>query len=266
MLIVTSFIPTNTRAQSIPLNGLSLKLVPQHESVAEDVGTKAVQVSYDSRGLKVIWYSLVKNMVEGTEYPTFKIKVRRGIVETDGLELKTALFQPALWGNGYIRTETALPLWVDPEYLKLKGRQKQAFNAGLLGTNKYLLKTAPDRLFEQLTYFQNLYDQYVMGHEVRDDIGLKRSDRSDLREFANEFFLVRRVARTRATLFVNQKKDRYPARIIGNDYFHLVVLDDPLNPLVIRFRVFPEKVPTVFKKIFEQFKRDFEFRITQINY
>jgi len=265
-LLIGLIFPAIVQSQAIPFSGMKLKLVPRYKDVAGEIGSKSVTVYRTKKGIKVVWYSLVKDFDEEAYYPTYKIKSRRGIIETDGLDLKTAFFLPHLWGNGYIRSETALPLWLDPEYLSIKGKQKRSFNSGLLNSNRYLLKMAPDELFDKLNFFQNLYDQYVTGMQVRTDIRLSKKNQRELRKFVKNFFLVKKIAKTKATIYVNKIKESYPSLIIGNEYFHFVVIDDPLNPLVVNFKIFPDKAPKVFRKSFKLFKKNFEYMITQVTY
>lgn len=253
-------------AQAIPLNDLSLDLVFRHADEQGNRRTKSITVSKSDHSIKLTWHSLHKEKDEQARYPTYKIRTRRGMIETGSFDLKTALFLPALWGDGYMRVDTALPLWLDPASLELKGRQKKSFNVGLLDVNMYLLKLTPTELFEQIVYFQNLYRQYVSGSGIRPGIKLGRSEQRDLEMFVKEFSFIKRIARTRASLLVNRQQESYPALILGNEYFHLVVLDDHLNPLVISLRIFPEKVPGMFLKIFKKFKENFEFTITQLNH
>ncbi|OVE81448.1 hypothetical protein BVY03_03700 [bacterium K02(2017)] len=265
VLLLIIFIPFQLQAQSIPLNGLSIRLVPK-DAKTDKVAPKNINILSSRLGYRVMWYSLVKELQEQTMYPTYRINANRGVIEINNFELKTSFFHPSLWGNGYIRSETALPLWIDPEYLALKGRQKRTLNIGLLNGNKHLIKQAPDSLFDQVNFFQSLYDQYVQGGVVKEEVNLRKSVRKSLKKFTKEFFLVHKVAKTKAELFVGDKKTKLDAVIIGNAYFNLVVIDDPLNPLVIHFKIFDNKVPTVFKQIFKRFKKHFEFRVTQLKY
>ncbi len=77
---------------------------------------------------------------------------------------------------------------------------------------------------------------------------------------------MRNLAKTKATIVVNSAKETYPAKIIGNNYYQFVVIDDPLNPLVVNFKIFPEKTPRLFRDVFKDLKDDFEYYVTQIHY
>lgn len=266
-LIIVFFLGTISPAfgQTIPLNGLSLRLVPKSKT-EDEMGTKTVVISQNKSGIKLSWHSLVKELDENAYYPTYKVQAKKGLIETDSLDLKTAFFQPSLWGMGYIRSDTALPLWVDSEYLNLKGRQKRQFNVGLLNNSKFILKSAPGSLFEKLNYFQNLYDQYIRGGEVRSDVKLSRRREKDLKKFVDDFFMVRTIAKAKAALVVKGKKQEFDSRIIGNNYYHLIVLDNPANPLVLHFKMFPEKAPKVFEKVLKELAKSLEFQVTQLSF
>jgi len=254
-------------AQAIPLNKMTLQINPLHKNNDDSaIEPKTIRIIQTDKSLKVFWYSLVKEKAADAYYPTFKVKANRGIVETDALNGKAALFYPALWGNGYIRTETALPLWMDPKILELKGRQKIPFNVGIINLNKYLLKAAPDAVFEKISFFQNLYDQYVYGTEIRADVKISKSEEKDLKKFIKEFFSVEQLAKTKSALYVNNVKEDYPVLLIGNRYYEMVVINDPLNPLVIRLKFNNDKAPKLFKKQFDEFAELFEYYISHINY
>lgn len=259
-------IPRFVLAQSIPLNGLNFKIVPTHVKAHESLADKSVHVDQSEKGIKVFWYSIVREKDTEKFYPTTKVKANQGIVETDSLEFKEALFHPHLWGNGYIRSLTALPLWVNPKLLQLKGRQKAEFDLGLLSKNKNVMGAAPDFLFSQISYFQNLYDQLISGGKLKTNLNLRRIEVRELERFIAEFSHVYKLASTKARLQVNSAEGDYPGVILGNDYFQLVVLDDPLNPLILSFKIDTEKIPRVFHDAFVSLKPDLEFRIAQISY
>lgn len=252
-------------AQAIPLDKLAIRLVPRSEEAAGDVGVKTIKIAQSDSGVKLAWFSMVKELDPSAVYTTYKIRAKRGMIEINDFDGKNALFLPHLWGNGYINTQTSLPLWLSPDYLS-EGKQAKMFNVGLVNADKNLLKLAPAALLTELNYFQNLYDQYVQGLQTKTLVNLKKSDEKELRDFIRDFFYVRLMAKTKATLVANGIKENYPAKIIGNDYFHLVVVDDVLNPLVVTLKIFPEKAPQLFKKSFDYFKKNFEFVVTQVNY
>jgi hypothetical protein len=260
------FISANVFAQAIPLKNLTLHLVPTNKKNSYGLSSKTIQVSKTKKNLKVTWYSLVKELDEAAAYPTYKIKSSRGVIDTDNIELKNGYFQPALWGQGYIRTQSALPLWIDPEYLSLRNNQEKLLNTGILNASKNLLRLAPDKLYEQITYFQNLYDQYVESGQIKDGTGLRKSDKRELKKFIKEFFYVKNIAKTKANITVNQLTEKYPARIIGNNYFQFIVIDDPLNPLVLSFKLYPDKAPKLFKRVLKELQEGIEFYVSQINY
>ncbi|MCP5464384.1 MAG: hypothetical protein H7A33_05095 [Deltaproteobacteria bacterium] len=253
-------------AQAIPLDNLNITIEPQEISDSGAMGQKSIRVDQNARGVKISWYSLVKELDKEAYYPTYKIRARRGIMEVDGFEGKVGFFQPILWGNGYLRLDTVLPLWLPPEVLNLKGRQRLKFNAGIIGNRKVLLKAAPDAAFEQMSFIDSLYRQYVNAGEPRGDLDISRSERKRVKDFVDEFFEVQRLAKVDAELQINGSTKEFPALVIGNDYFQFVVIDDPLNPLVLSFKLFPKEAPRFLRKIFKAFKKDVEFRVTQIQY
>lgn len=248
------------------MNDLVVRLMPMDQNLNDKLAVKTIEIESNSKSLKVIWQSLIKELDETAYYPTYKIKAERGVIDGDGFQGKAGFFQPALWGSGYIRTETFSPLWLEPDLLELKPNQKMNFNVGLLNVDKSLLKLAPNEPYELLLYFQNLFDQYFTGNELREGIPIKKSDQKELKKFIRSFFEIQNIAKTKASLNVNQKKESYPARIIGNDYFQFVVINDPFNPLVVSFKIFPDKSPRLFKKVFDDLKKHFEFYVTQVSY
>ena len=81
-----------------------------------------------------------------------------------------------------------------------------------------------------------------------------------------DFFVVGVIAKSNAKLRANNILESYPVLIIGNRYFNLTVINDPLNPLVIQFQLFDDKVPPLFKDQLKELKEMFEFRITEVTY
>jgi len=253
-------------AQSIPIDGMAIKITPASKKADESISEKSIHVNKTKSGIKVFWYSIVRNRDETKYFPTFVVKASKGIVEIDSLDFKRTFFQPSLWGNGYIRSGTSLPLWVDPKILELKGRQKGKLNIGLLNMSQNIMQLVPEPLFEQVSFFQNLYDQYIKDGEVRESLGLRKSQQRELKSFIKEFNFVRRIAKTKAKITVNEAKEDYPSLIIGNDYYQVVVLDDPLNPLVVSFKIFDDKYPKVFRNTFKSLKENLEFKVSKIDY
>lgn len=265
IFIFLFLLPVAAHAQAIPLDKLAIRLVPRGDEVNGEVGIKTIKIVPSDNGIKLAWFSMVKIEDEAAEFPTFKIKAKRGMIEVDSLEGKISFYQPNLWGNGFARVENSLPLWVSPEYLDSE-KQEKMFSVGLLNIDKNYLKTAPEELLSEFRYFQNLYDQVVAGLQNKSLPNVKKAEEKELRDFVRDFFYVKVMAKTKASLVVNGTKETYPAKIIGNEYFHLVVIDDPLNPLVVTFKLFPEKSPRLFKKSFDFFKKNSEYVITQVSY
>lgn len=250
---------------ALPLTGLSLRLVPK--TVAESgVAPKIVEVSKSDDAVRLKWFSLVKDPVDGLAYPTYKIRANRGVLDIDDFHGKNGFFHPHLWGQAFVSLGGSLPLWVSPEYLELSGKSLRGFNVGFLNLSSHALQAAPDRLYEELRYFQNLYDHYFDGRGVNRQAKLSRSDEKELKIFRDEFFKVGLVAKTEAKLMVNKKVTALQARILGNRYYQIVVLDDPVNPLVVSLRILMDKAPRVFHKNFEFLKENFEFQVTQVNH
>ncbi len=264
ILFLCLFFATNTFAQSIPLQSTTLRIVPRYQALDKGLlGGKFVVVSQTDDGARITWYSIVKELDESGDYPTYKIKSKKGVLDVGGLSNKTTFLLPELWGLGYHRVERALPLWIDPAYLKLKGHEKRTFNVGLINNNADYLRQASPEAYGRLTGFQNLYDQLFVDGEPLAASGTK-SDQRDLKKFAKEFFFAGEIAKTKASLLVNGTKQNYPALIIGNDYYNLVVIDDPLNPLVVSLHIAADKAPRLFQDVFNDFKQLFEFQVTQI--
>ena len=104
----------------------------------------------------------------------------------------------------------------------------------------------------------------IVDEDLQPNVQLSKSDQKELKSFARNFFYTGIIAHTKASLIVNGNKGSYPSVIIGNDYFHLIVIDDPTCPLVIGFQIFAEKTPRLFQDVFKDFKRLFEFQVTQV--
>lgn len=253
-------------AFALPLTGVSLRLVPTGSDDAVGVAPKIIDVKKNKDGLRVEWFSLVKQEVTGEYFPTYKVKSNRGVLDFDGLGGKTGYFHPHLWTQGYTALSASLPLWLPPELLSLTGKKSEPFQPGFLGLAPAVLKAAPDRVYEQLLYFQKLYDHFVRDGEVARDSGLTRQGQKDMKKFIREFFSLGLVAQTKAKLVVNRQVQNVEAKILGNPYMQFVVLDDPQNPLVLSFRVLNEHAPEAFRKAFDFLKANFEFQVTQVNY
>ena len=267
LFILSVFILNNVYAQAIPLNDLELKIEQKHlNNPNEPPLTKHVKVGKTKRTLRAFWYSMAKELSEDSYYHTYKIKANKGILETDNFNSKRSLLLPSMWGDGYIRSETALGFWLDPEFLDLSGKKRIPFNVGFINPNKYLLRAAPDSIFDKITYFQNLYEQYVVDHKIRADVNISKSHAKELKKFIKEFFNARKIAKTKAKLNVNNVEESYPALIIGNHYYHLTVIDDPLNPLVINFKVLADNAPKLFEQQFKEMKKLFEFSVAEVTY
>ncbi len=140
-------------AQAIPLDKLAIRLVPRGDEVNGEVGIKTIKIAPSENGVKLAWFSMVKVEDEAAEFPTFKIKAKRGMIEIDSFEDKISFYQPSLWGGGFARIENSLPLWVSPDFLAGE-KQEKMFNVGLLNVDKTYLKTAPEELLGEFRYFQ----------------------------------------------------------------------------------------------------------------
>jgi hypothetical protein len=260
-LLVLSALP----AFALPLTGVSLRLVPSGSDDAVGVAPKIIDVKKNKDGLRVEWFSLVKQEVAGEYFPTYKVKSNRGVLDLDALAGKTGYFHPHLWTQGYTALSASLPLWLPPELLSLTGKKTEPFQPGFLGLAPAVLKAAPDRVYERLLYFQKLYDHFVRDGEVVRDAGLTRQGLKEVRKFVREFFSIGLVAQTKAKLAVNRQVRDVDAKILGNPYLQFVVMDDPQNPLVLSFRVLNENAPEAFRKVFDFLKANFEFQVTQVN-
>lgn len=252
-------------SEAIPLQKVAIRISQKTLSDNDNLlGSKTVMIDRAGDGYKATWYSIVKELDESGDYPTHKIKSKRGVITVDGLENKTSFLLPELWAQGYLRADLVLPLWIDPAYLKLKSRERRILNPGLVNNNANYLKQAPPEVFERLTFFQNLYDQVIVDEDLQPNVQLSKSDQKELKNFARNFFYAGIIAHTKASLIVNGNKKAYPSVIIGNDYFHMIVVDDPTSPLVIGFQIFSDKAPRLFQEVFKDFKRLFEFQVTQV--
>lgn len=259
------FFPILAHAQIGSPHNLTLEISPAFGGDENDINVKRVKILVSGDGTLVTWFSLTKELYSENPYPHYKIKSKKGAIQFDSWVAKSHFFLPALWSDGMMRLDSVLPLWVDPIYLGLKNREKRSFHLGILNFNRSLVKATPDLIFEKLSYFQNLYDQFVERGDVRSDVNLNKSDQRELKKFSNDFFDLQLVARTEVSVIVNQVQKTIKARILGNDYFQLVVLDDPDNPLVLAVKFFPDEAPRIFKSLFSFFKKNLEFKITRVD-
>lgn len=254
-------------AAALPLTGVSLRLVPSGaDEAAVGVAPKVIEVKKNKGGLRVEWFSLVKAEATDAYFPTYKVKANRGVLDVDGLPGKAGYFHPHLWAQGYTSLSESLPLWLPPEFLALTGKKTEPFQPGFLNLAPAVLKAAPDRVYERLTYFQKLYDHFVSDGEPARGTGLSRQEHKEIKKFTQEFFSIGLVATTKAKLAVNRQVREVEAKILGNPYMQFVVLDDPQNPLVLSFRVLNENAPEAFRKVFDFLKANFEFQVTQANH
>lgn len=258
------FLPILVHAQAWPLHNLTVEISPTFGGDGDGVNVKRAKIVVGNDGVVVSWYSLVKELYSENPYPHYKIKSKKGALQFNSFIAKNGFFLPALWSDGYMSLDSVLPLWVDPIYLSLKNREKRAFNLGVLNFNRSLVKATPDLIFEKLSFFQNLYDQFVDRGDVRTGVKLNKSDQREIKKFANDFFSIESIARIESSVIVNKVQKMIPARILGNDYFQLVILDDPENPLVLAVKFFPDEAPRVFKSIFSFFKKNLEFKIKRV--
>lgn len=258
---------TTTQAQLLPLRDMTLRLVPQSTKKSlPGIGPKTVEIKVTNKGIRVQWFSIVKERILDQDYPTYKVRAAKGGLFVHDLFSKFGFFHPQLWGNGFINLHERLPLWVSPEILSLEGRKEQNFDLGLLNLNPLILKAVPDTLYENLLYFQNMFDYYTKDGEVNGDAKMSRSKAREVKKFLEEFFKVGVLAQTQAKLKVGKTIQNFKAKIVGNRYFQMVVLDDTKNPMVVSFRISADKAPKVFEKNFEFLKNNFEFQVTQVLY
>jgi len=251
----------------IPMGGIAIRIIPRNINTNDGLGIKTILIRLD-RGGQIVstWTSMSKELVSMDPFPHFKIRAGKGVIHVDGLAGKTGLFHPALWGKGYYRPRSRLPLWLDPAYLELKGKNYKSFDVGFVTADKIVLQSAPDMHFEKISFFQNLYKHYIVNGQIKSSDKLKKTDKRELTKFIHGFFRVRRLAKTKADVVVNKSRKIYPAKIIGNEYYQMVVIDDPLNPLIVSFKISTHKIPRVFQKVFKYFKKHFEYLVTQVNY
>lgn len=261
---ILAFVPPST-VQALPLTGVTLRLVPTGTENAVGVAPKIIDVKKYKDGLRVQWFSLVKQEVTGEHFPTYKVKSNRGVLDVDALAGKSGFFHPHLWTQGYTALSVSLPLWLPPEYLALTGKKSEPFQSGFLSLAPGVLKAAPDRVYEQLLYFQKLYDHFVRDGEVARNAGLDKQEQKEVKKFIRDFFAIGLVAKTKAKLAVNKEVQSVDAKILGNPYMQFVVLDDPQNPLVLSFRILNENAPGAFRKVFDFLKANFEFQVTQVS-
>lgn len=249
---------------ALPLTGTTLRLIPK---TGDGQATpKTIQIAKKGDGLMLTWFSLGREKAAGEVYPTYKIKAARGVIEVDGINGKSGFFSPQLWTQGYVRLASSLPLWLDPVYLGLSGRDKMKLDPGFLSLDRMTLKAAPDTVSRSALYFQNEYKYYVQDGEINPNASVRGRDERELKLFLRDYFQVSLIAKSKIKLAINGRITEHPAKLIGNRYHHFVVLDDVLNPLVLAFHVNADGAPRIFKKSFLRLKRGFEFQVTQVKY
>ncbi len=260
------FFATPAHAQIIPLDGLSIRMIFPADGGSDSART--INVNKEENGWRVSWYAMEKVYQGDVPYPTWAVKTRKGTLDFDGFSGKTGLLHPRLWGEGYFQLTHLLPLWVDKDFLFLdsKKNQTKAFNVGILDPSQLVLQSASDEAFAKLNRFQALYNHFIEHGQVREALSLKRQDVDALNKFARDFFLIRYLAQTEVKIVANREKKTVLGQILGNDYFHLVVLRDFQNPLVLAVIFHPEKVPEAFRPFFEDFEKLYAYQIMQVNY
>ncbi len=222
---------------------------------------RMVQTQLNGDMWQINWLSVSKDnqAATGTDYPTFEVKTKKGILEGPMVGQKTTYFHPLLWPEGYTVLTDAFPLWVDSTYLDLKRKQTEAFSLGLLQVKTLNLQGLDDKQYEEILYFRNLYDNYA----AQD---LKSGGKSFLKAFNKAFFSLEWLRNTKVALKVNGADLSVPAKVLGNAYFEITVLDQYDNPLVLGLDFFADRAPKTFARSFAFLKKHFEFQVTQIQF
>lgn len=249
---------------ALPLTGTTLRLIPKTGD--GPLTPKTIQIAKKGEGLMLTWFSLGREKAVGEVYPTYKIKAARGVIEVDGINGKSGFFSPLLWARGYVRLASSLPLWLDPVYLGLSGREKMKLDPGFLSLDRMTLKSAPDVVSRSALYFQNEYKYYVQDGSINPNASVRGRDERELKLFLRDYFQVSLLAKSSIKLAINGRITEHSAKLIGNKYHHFVVLDDVLNPLVLAFHMHADGAPRIFKKSFLGLKQNFEFQVTQVKY
>jgi hypothetical protein len=266
IVIILWLCPSIVYAQIIPLDGLSMRMIFPADGSSDSART--INVNKVDAGWRVSWAAMEKVYQGDVPYPTWAVKARKGSMDFDGFSGKTGLLHPRLWGEGYFQLTHLLPLWVDKDFLFLdkKKNETRAFNVGVLDPSQVVLQSASEDAFAKLNRFQALYNHFIEHGQVRETLSLKRQETDELNKFARDFFLIRHLAQTEVNIVLNREKKTVLGQILGNDYFHLVVLRDFQNPLVLAVIFHPEKVPVAFRPFFEDFEKSYAYQITQVNY
>lgn len=237
----------------IPRSGLSVKLRSKSFQSEGVLTERFIDINRRGKLMRVSWMSIHKE-AEEARYPTYKIKAKKGIVEFDDIHGKSVFFHPMLWPQQYTLLGEASPLWLDPAYLELRKRKDKPFQLGLLKVKPNALKGLSPQHYEEILYFRNLYEHY------------EKENDSVLKTFNKYFFEIEMIRHTGVHVVVNSQSLDLPAKIFGNRYFQMIVLDQPDNPLILSLEFFPNKAPKVFKRSFDFLAKNFEFRITRIDF
>jgi len=215
---------------------------------------RTVQVQLNGDLWQVNWLSVTKDTASETQYPTYEIKTKKGILEGPMVGKKTTYFHPLLWPEGYTILADAFPLWVDSGYLDLKRNQAEEFSLGLLKVKTPNSQGLDDQQYKEILYFRNLYDNHVAQKSAF------------LQTFDKTFFELRWIRDGKFSLKVNGVLQQLPVKILGNRYFEMTILDQYDNPLVLALDFYPERVPKTFLRSFSFLKKSFEFRVTQVQF
>ena len=265
-----NFEPTDNKklfvaSEPIPLSGLTLRMQSKG-SATSDFGGRVVKIVTDKDKIMITWTVLEYLLHETVPYYHYKLAARRGSIELDSVNQKSSFYFPALWQKGYVVLSDSNPLWISPHYLDLQGKEVQKFSLGFLDREHLKTEKGGDELFEKINYVQNIIDYVESEGQSGTVVGLKAAQQKEIKKFIQTFSHISKIARTKADLRVNGVKTAYPCVILGNSYYQMVVLENKNNPLVISFKIFPQKVPQIFENAFAFFKNYFEYSIISIQY
>lgn len=210
---------------------------------------------------QVNWLSVTtrSRIQAGSQYPTSEVQTQKGILEGPMVGSKVTYFHPKLWPEGYTVMSDVWPLWVDSSYLDLKKNQAEPFSIGFLKVKAQEMQSADANPYQELLYFRNLYDSYA-------EKASRGKGYDFIKTFDKNFFSLQFIRAERLSVKINGTKHPVPCKILGNRYFELTVLDQYDNPLVLALVFYPERVPSVFQNSFTYLKKNFEFKVSEIQY
>lgn len=257
---VQSAVSENTISRK---NGLKMRLVPSNPDPVSGLGTKTIEVRRMGSGVQVRWFSPSRIKTKDKPWPEYKIKVKRGAVQTTAMEEAQSLSHPHLWIQGFVNLDRNGLLWVPPQIIDGSSKKKShVLEVGFLSPSFSYFQKGPKTLVAKIADFRRQV-LAVPGDEVKT---IKKKKLSSVDKFIQEFSTVRIISSSKKQpLVINGERIQVPAVILGNKYVEYTVLKSVKNPLILSVKFKTAKAPAKIKSFLKFFHKNMEYRITQIN-